>query len=385
MKYLLKDRAVAAGVLPQVFPGLVLSVILLAAAACSSEDGLPHETDGRAIGFAMETVDTRALPTTSVKKVGVFGYSHQGDFSATAPSLIPDYFLNKAVIDPAGTGNWSYSGVVKYWPGDDGIKLSFFAYAPYIDVEDTFILKPGTIAEQGPPVISYTVPADIAGQIDLMWSHALDQEYVTNNGRVAFTMSHALTKVSFAVKLATSEAGRPYRVTVNELTVQNLVGGGTLNLAGTKDDAGLWSLTYPANDAGLASYTYVPGTGLASLTLDAEDTASTSSFASLFSGGHSLMLIPQILRNQNNGLTPPEVVIKYSYTNTYSGETIDDQVTLQLATATLDQWKAGAGANYLISISLLEGTEIEFDIAGTLSNTPWQDGNNGSWIEGEVN
>jgi hypothetical protein len=375
LKSLLKIKAIA--------PMVVLLWILLTGTACNSDDGLSREAEERVISFVTGTVGTRALPTTSVKKIGVFGYSHQGLFSTTSTTLIPDYFLNKAVIDPAGTGNWSYSGVVKYWPTDDDIKLSFFAYAPYIDVEDTFILKPGIISDQGAPTIEYTVPADIATQIDLMWSNAFDQVYATNSGRVDFTMNHALTKVNFAVKLAAAEAGRPYMVTIKELTLQNLIGEGTLNLAKTVGDADLWSFVYPADDTGLTAYTYVPGTGLADLTLDAGDLASTSSYASLFIGGHSLMLIPQILRDQLNGLSTPEVVIKYSYINTYSGETIEDEATLKLATPTLEQWLAGAGVNYQITVSLLEGTEIEFDIEGMLANTPWVDG--GGNLTGDVN
>jgi hypothetical protein len=174
-------------------------------------------------------------------------------------------------------------------------------------------------------------------------------------------MNHALTKVNFAVKLAAAEADRPYLVTIKELTLQNLIGEGTLNLAKTDGDADLWSFVYPADDTGLTAYTYVPGTGLADLTLDAGDPASLS-YAPLFTGGHSLMLIPQILKDQLNGLSTPEVVIKYSYINTYSGETIEDEATLKLATPTLEQWLAGAGVNYQITVSLLEGTEIKVSI-----------------------
>lgn len=388
MNYVLRIKAAVQGVFHRVFPTWMLWGLLLTVAACNADEGLPRQTGERAIGFATAGVDTRALPTTSVKKIGVFGYSHSGSFSTTAAltPLIPDYFLNKAVIDPTGAGNWSYTGVVKYWPDpDSGIALSFFAYAPYIDVEDTFTLYPSAINQTGSPTITYTVPADITSQIDLLWSNVFDQVYDDiNNGTVSFTMEHALTRVDFSLKLNDAEQGRPYIVTINELSLRNLIGGGTLDLSKAKSDADLWSFTYPADDADLTTYTYVPGTGLASLTMDAAD-AATMDFATLFSGGHSLMLIPQNLKEDRHvGLTPPTVAIKYTCVNTYSGETLNDEVELELATA-LPQWEAGEGVNYLITLSLLEGAEIEFDIVGIISNTPWQDGNNGTSITGEVN
>jgi hypothetical protein len=376
MKFLSKIKATAPGVIHRVFPTLMLLGMLLAVTACNKDIGLPpeeeeEEGEKRAIGFELETAGTKALPTTEVKKIGVFGYSEVTPF-------VPNYFLNQAVIKPAST--WTYSGVVKYWP-TDGTKLSFYAYAPYIDVENTFDLKPKTVTA-GAPTIEYTVPDDITEQIDLMWSNATNQEYALNNGVVKFTMEHALTKVNFALALAPAEEGRPFMVTINELTIRNVIGKGTLNLDRVKTDGDLWSLA-----SAKVSYDYFPTTGLIDLTLDAQDPASITAYTPLFADGHSLMLIPQSLGISDS--TQPEVEINYSYTNTYSGETFPKKATLKLETASLTKWEAGAGVNYQITISVLNGTDtdIKFDIVSLIVYTPWEDVNSGTStsIKGDVN
>lgn len=392
MNYLLKIKAAAPGVIHRVFPTLTLLGILLAVAACSADDGLPREAGGRAIGFraAGAGAASRATVTTSVRKIGVFGYSHTGSFTDALNSRFPDYFLNQPVLDKAGNGIWSYDGVTKYWPRE-GINVSFFAYAPYIDVENTFTLHPSVMADKGTPTIAYTVPANIYDQVDLLWSNALDQTYATNNGTVAFTMEHALTRVDFQIKLDDEEKERPFVVTIKSLKVENVTGSGTLDLSKSPSDASLWTTTRPANDSGWDSYVLTPasGGGLRELVFDARTTVTQQydpyTYTPMFASGEYLMLIPQCIDSQPDDLSPAQVTIAYSYANVYSGETFEDEKTIALARPALSLWNPGQGVTYQMQLSLVDGITVELEIEGFITGTPWDDANSTNPVTGSVN
>ncbi|MDR0955151.1 MAG: fimbrillin family protein, partial [Rikenellaceae bacterium] len=258
----------------------VLCLIAIALSGCSLRDDLvPEVGQGReivlsAVDAAAQSPDTRGEAVTALRKIGVFGYSHTGDFEeVSSAALHADYFLNKPVTDLPGDGTWTYSGVRKYWPTDNHL-LSFFAYAPHIDVEHTFDLTPESTAAAGTPTIDYTVPATITEQIDLMWANRTDMTAETADGVVPFTMNHALTQVGFVVNLDVNEYGAPFRVTFDKLVVRNVLGHGTLDLSRAPADPKLWATSRPASDAGWVSYTMIPTfrDGLALLTLDASKT-----------------------------------------------------------------------------------------------------------------
>lgn len=360
---------------------LVLALIVAVGTASCIRDTESRE-HGTEVSFGMDGGATRALSTTSLRKIGVFGYSHAGSYATAKATSTPDYFLNQSVIDRNDDGNWTYSGVVKYWPRD-GRNVSFFAYAPYIDVEDTFELYPAMGTDSGAPTIYYKVPASIYDQIDLLWNGIEDQTYnsnMLNNGVVEFTMDHALTRVNFLMKINDAEKGRPYLVEITELTVRNVVGEGLLDLSCGKSDADLWTTQLPATDADWAEYTMTTASGLKPLVFDTRVIAPAADefdpfdpdFNAILTDGHQLMLIPQVIADQGTGLTQAQVVIGYSYTNVYSGITENDEVVLNLSQGTLTEWKAGQGINYGIILSLVEGTIIEFDIEGFITGKPWE-------------
>ncbi|MCL2561427.1 MAG: fimbrillin family protein [Rikenellaceae bacterium] len=374
-----------------------VGLVVLAAAtlvACSGDSEIGPVPQDNGIVFGTDDAATRGTVTTAVRKIGVFGYSHTGSFGDNLAMRIPDYFLNQAVTDLPGDGTWTYSGVRKYWP-QDGRNVSFFAYAPYIDVEDTFILYPAAMADTGAPTITYTVPTDIFGQIDLMYANRTDMTFATsNNGRVEFTMDHALTRVDFVVKLDIAEQNRPFIVEFNELTVRNVTGSGILDLSKLLTDADLWTTTRPADDSGWASYTMTSQGhgGLANLKFDAR--VITPDFGAgqtdawdwngLFKSGQYLMLIPQNLEGQSDGLTPAEISLKYTVTNVFSGEDIDVEEIIPLWRAMLPEWKPGMGVTYQLTLSLVEGTVIEFEIEAFIVPTPWDDVNSDNPSTGSV-
>lgn len=118
---------------------------------------------------------------------GVFGYYTAGalyDQKAT-----PNFMYNERVSN-SGSG-WAYEPV-KYWPNEYGTnakseevdRLSFFAYAPWTEVDPTTgnvlgdpnhdIVSVNKHGATGDPMVKYVVDTDPATSVDLLWGVAAD-------------------------------------------------------------------------------------------------------------------------------------------------------------------------------------------------------------------
>ena len=376
---------------PGLFSALLAAGITLGVVSCAKETARQQPETGKSVSFRIDG-ETRAAVTElgDLRKIGVFGYSHTGNYATVAATATPDYFFNQAVIDRPANGTWTYDGVVKYWPMD-GRNVTFFAYAPYLELENTFALYPAAKADAGVPTIDYTVPASIYNQIDLIWGQKTDMTYATSNaGKVEFRMDHALTRIGFQVKLGIGEAERPFIVEFTELSVINAVGSGTLDLGKGLADASLWTLDYPADDTGLKAYTVTPGRGLNPLILDACATApgpgeiDPFDHNDLLEADEYLMLLPQPLQHPGGGgLTQQQVEVKFTVTNTLLGTTENRTETINLYRPATPAWNAGQGITYQLTLSVIDDIVIEFDIEGML--TPWDTVNGGDPVEGDVN
>jgi hypothetical protein len=359
---------------------IAIAVAAVAVVACSGGEHSAPSGQERSIEFGM--AKTRGVAVTELRKVGVFGYSHTGSFGDDLATRPPNYFLNEALVDIPGNGTWTYNGVVRYWPTDETTKLSFFAYAPYIDVENIFVLHPlsPSPAVTGAPTITYSVPANMLDQIDILWCNDLDMTYsMSDSGQIELFMEHALTKIDVQVKLDANEMGRPFVVQFNSISIGNVVGGGTLDMSSMPYDIPLWTTTRPTDDSGWASYTITPGGhgGMANVTFDARNTSPQPGdtdpwvFNSMLKTGQNFMLIPQDISGHPDGLTPARLVLDYTYTNVLSGEVVNVTDTIPLATSGLMTWMQGMGITYQITLSLVSGTVIEFDIEGFINGQPW--------------
>lgn len=121
---------------------------------------------------------------------GVFGYytdNKEYDQQAT-----PNFFWNQGVFwkgaDGTGAESWLYSPV-KYWPNEYGStavsedydKVSFFAYAPYVEVDENSgkvtdanentwgITQVTRNTASGDPIVKYIASFDPTKAVDLMW------------------------------------------------------------------------------------------------------------------------------------------------------------------------------------------------------------------------
>lgn len=121
----------------------ILLALLLLLGACSGEEsknGLPQEN--LPIGFSGVITMTRGTgkfaTAGELKNVGVFAYFTHGKFNEN--TAIPNFMYNQLVEKQQDEGTWSYSPV-KFWPDNSTTdKISFFAYAPYVnEVENGYL------------------------------------------------------------------------------------------------------------------------------------------------------------------------------------------------------------------------------------------------------
>ena len=172
-------------------------------AACSNSDDALTASAGRqssdpnAVGFdayllrnvtragAAGTITTDVLKGAASSGFGVFGYyTDNNDYE---PLSLPNFMYNQQVTYNSGEGYWQYEPV-KYWPNeygstavsDDADKVSFFAYAPYVEVtpstgkvaagQDKYgIVGMSRNSVSGDPVIKYVASFDTDKSVDLLW------------------------------------------------------------------------------------------------------------------------------------------------------------------------------------------------------------------------
>lgn len=165
-----------------------------------------------------EEAVTRAAPVTTATM-----YPNATVFAAAYPasstwdgSAAPGYFFDTEIRQDNG---WSTDS---FWPGASN-RLAFFAYAPHHCPGVT--LTTG-ITTPGAPVFSYTVPATVASQADLLTASSVDVPGV----RLApepLLFKHALTAVRF-------ETGTPLLPgTVTKITLKGVYGTGTHRIGET--------------------------------------------------------------------------------------------------------------------------------------------------------
>lgn len=232
--------------------------LLTALCGCQAEDDAPHTPQGTIpIGFSSDVPRTRATKeygsAADLTDIGVFAYFTNGTFSES--SSTPNFMYNQKVERQAD-GGWTYAPV-KYWPGNTTDKISFFAYAPYVDEAAAGGSNPsfqGRTAA-GYPQLTYTVPAAEADQTDLLAAVPLMNRTAPAGEQVKFKLKHALTKVNVGIK---SEVG----ITVTALSVNSIPATATL--------------TFNETDFSWGSYT---GTQNANATLAAGGTAVTANAA----------------------------------------------------------------------------------------------------------
>ena len=217
--------------------------LLTALCGCQAEDDAPHTPQGTIpIGFSSDVPQTRATKeygsAADLTDMGVFAYFTNGTFSEG--SSTPNFMYNQQVERQAD-GSWTYSPV-RFWPGNTTDKISFFAYAPYVDHAASGGSNPSFQGKTaaGYPQLTYTVPVAEGDQTDLLAAVPLMNRTAPAGEQVKFKLKHALTKVNVGIK---SEVG----ITVTALSVNNVPAIATLTFTDSGFNWGSYTGTKTVN------------------------------------------------------------------------------------------------------------------------------------------
>lgn len=190
------------------FMGLIACAALTMTGCSNDEINAPQQSQGNnAIEFSTylgrNAQGSRGTETstTSIKTSG-FGvlayYTEQANFANTNK---PNFMWNQKVTHN-GT-NWEYTPV-KYWPTKVGDKVSFFAYAPYVENDNNNGIVLSGNSETGAPTATITLPDDPSQTIDFVAAVQMNKTHdnsASANNNVSFTLKHEMTRVKVQAKL----------------------------------------------------------------------------------------------------------------------------------------------------------------------------------------
>ena len=214
---------------------LYLCATALLTAACSGDDtaGTPSVGSTEQVAFSASVADeehgvtrtpANAIETASALSTeggfGVFG-CYTGLRKYRDSSVSPDFMYNEHVTWSNSTHTWEYTPL-KYWPNGEGDVegttgqlphyLSFFAYAPYSNGDDTdpddnpagyCIPSFSHQGEPGNPWVTYRLHTHVTKQVDLLCADPLlDQTKPDKAERLQFQFKHALACVGDKVSVS---------------------------------------------------------------------------------------------------------------------------------------------------------------------------------------
>jgi len=254
---------------------------------------LPVEIGAR---YIVSNVQTRAgetgtMTTETLQKTGFGVFCYYSDASDYSTSLKPNFMYNQKV--EYSDNNWTYSPV-KYWPNETAAgdadkagqdpaaqatgadKLSFFAYAPYVNEASGDEGITGMTANNvgGDPKITYKVASKPENSVDLLWAvvgsdntaweNVTGEDVTLTEGlpylnlikpdvsqKVNLLFKHALSKFQLKVvgafdKVdAGGEKDDATKITIAKVEITGLGGGteGVLNLNNDEANVPNWTVS----------------------------------------------------------------------------------------------------------------------------------------------
>ena len=229
----------------------------------------------------------------AAKKAGFGVFAYYTDNNDYDPQSLPNFMYNQQVYAKTAENTFVYEPV-KYWPNeygsnaisDDNDKVSFFAYAPYVEVVPSTgklsasadeakwgITGMSRNSASGDPLIKYIVSFDQDKMVDLMWGVCDNPEWGVIQGNIQninegvkglpwldvqrpkgvdqkmmFTFKHALSQLNVQIDYDkdvvehTTDAGNALadatKIYVRSITFTGFATKGALNLNNTETGAG---------------------------------------------------------------------------------------------------------------------------------------------------
>lgn len=271
------------------FQFLAAAALLVLAACSSTDESVNDQTiaEPQAVGFDayVNKGVTRAGQngdiggssaiqlTTSGVGFGIFAYyTDNVEYSSTT---VPNFMYNQQVTWNSSSSNWAYSPI-KYWPNEFGNsassedvdKVSFFAYAPYVNVtpstgqvtgdKTSGITQVTRNTAIGDPMVKYiSTTSGTTYGVDLLWAvnsttglPYLNQTRTagtTSDDRIHFTFNHALAKIGMWVEVgddfvdySSSAAANKTKIFVRSVSITGFATKGALNLNNIEANKPLW-------------------------------------------------------------------------------------------------------------------------------------------------
>ena len=253
---------------------------------CAKNDVVDSEInkEGNLIGFSTYKNISRGNPVDDNNEF----QTENNNFGVTA--FIDDkespYMgtVDKGIEIVSDGSKWTYANAADqaYWPTNNE-ELDFYAYAPY---NNTAIKA--SFSNAGGLILTYTVPATEAEQVDLMYASALDQSKPAENNSVTLPFKHALTQVNF--KIGTKTTNLKVDVEATGIQIHNLKNSGTFS---TKNET--WTLT----DDATAEYTVTSEEVLEASYYGNDQ----SQYTTIGNADNALMLLPQRFEAKSEELT----------------------------------------------------------------------------------
>lgn len=415
----------------RLFIGSLAALALMASCSSSNDDlnggaTTPQESNVPLTfsSYLGRTATTRAgatgVQTTSTLATNGFGlFAYYTDNSSYGTSSTPNFMYNTKVTGTPTDAptSWTYSPL-RYWPNETGTDgngatsdkvdhLTFFAYAPYVEATATTgAVTDNTVgitaltsnATAGDPKVSYTVAADPAKSVDLLWgvSNTGTWNNVTGtaltlteglpyrnlikpktNQNVSFNFKHALSRLGLTVQGAFDQKDpggtlKDAKITVAkvEITGDGFAAKGVLNLNNTTAGEPLWETS--AADAGKLSLT-LEGDNLNDKIKDAGDGKKaaeqpdgvTATSQSLLKDNTYFMFIPGTATTTS----PLKVKITYYTTtddpNLATGYTRVENVITKSISAADPGLKFEAGKAYTLNLVLgMTSVKVTATVAG---------------------
>ena len=379
------------------FMGLIACAALTMTGCSNDEINAPQQSQGNnAIEFSTylgrNAQGSRGTETnTGSIKTNGFGvlayYTEQADFAETNK---PNFMWNQKVT--YSNSAWSYTPV-KYWPTKVGDKVSFFAYAPYIENGNNNVIELSGKSATGTPTATITLPEDPSQTIDFVAAVQMNKTHdnsATANNDVSFTLLHEMTRVKVQAKLDksvysdTDDKHKTF-VVIKNVTFNDkgqFYKSGKYTFSTIDGERGKWAPTanastytldlngvlntelIKANGAKGANHSGDYKTGVQGLKL-VDDTAKD-----LFKNSEYLYLIP-VSANNGNGLTDGNATATIEYDIVTEDSKLVAGYSCTSATKTVllpaGTLKQGISYNYIFTIKLdeivLNATVNDWDAA----------------------
>ena len=274
------------------------------------------------------------------------------------------FMENQSVSYDEPNNRWVPTGTTYYWPKSGS--LDFISYSPYT-ADGTNAPKP-VVTEDGISYPEWDVAAN--PDVDVMYADKVTGQ--TGNTQTYFytgvptLFRHALAKVAFNIQAAYLTKTAPtgdvtrWEVTINSITLGNILSSGTLDL--TLGSDGKW--TKPEENV------WEPGTNRVDLGLEVEDAQLTTEPQV---AGEPFLVLPQILDGTQT-VTLNVTINTYRDDNDGTGEHLvltetGVDITASLGNSGIEAWGINQSITYELNFapSLSEDNtapvEIHFDPA----------------------